>query len=80
MNEIAAKISVIFNDLSNNLSKYVKAPKYLIAGLIVLFVTLLLFPLLKFLAFTLAAILIFIGFNPKHDLSQQVMDFFNKLK
>ena len=76
MNEIAAKLSGIFTDLT----KYIKAPKYLIAGLIILFITLILFPILKFLAIILAAILIFIGFNPEHDLSQQVIEFFNKLK
>ncbi len=76
MNEIVAKLSGIFSDFT----KYIKAPRYLIAGLIILFITLVLLPILKFLAITLAAILIFIGFNPEHDLSQQVMDFFNKLK
>lgn len=76
MNELAAKLSGIFTGLT----KYIKAPKYLVAGLIILFITLVLFPILKFLAITLAAIFIFIGFNPEHDLSQQVMDFFNKLK
>ena len=76
MNEIAAKLSEIFTDLT----KYIKAPKYLAAGLIILFMTVVLLPVLKFLAITLAVIFIFIGFNPEHDLSQQVMDFFNKLK
>ncbi len=76
MNEIAAKLSEIFTDLT----KYIKAPKYLAAGLIILFMTVVLLPVLKFLAITLAVIFIFIGFNPEHDLSQQVVDFFNKLK
>lgn len=76
MNEIAAKLSGIFTELS----KFIKAPKYLLAGIIILFITLLLLPILKFLALVVAAIFIFIGFNPEHDLSQQVMDFINKLK
>ena len=76
MNEIAAKLSEIFTDLT----KYIKAPKYLAAGLIILFMTVVLLPVLKFLAITLAVIFIFIGFNPEHDLSQQVMEFINKLK
>jgi len=76
MNEIVAKLSGIFTELT----KYIKAPKYLFAGLIILFITVVLLPILKFLAFTLAAIFIFIGFNPEHDLSKQVMEFFNKLK
>lgn len=76
MNEIVAKLSGIFSELT----KYIKAPKYLLAGLIILFITVVLFPILKFLAITLAVIFIFIGFNPEHDLSKQVMEFFNKLK
>ncbi len=76
MNDIAAKLSGIFSELK----KFIKAPNYLIAGFIILFVTLILFPILKFLAITLAVIFIFIGFNPEHDLSQQVMNFINKLK
>ncbi len=76
MNEVLEKLSGIFNELST----YIKAPKYLIAGLIILFVTLVLFPILKFLAIILAAIFIFIGFNPEHDLSQQVTEFLNKFK
>ena len=76
MNEIAAKLSALFTDLT----KYIKAPKYLAAGLIILFMTVVLLPVLKFLAITLAVIFIFIGYNPEHDLSQQVMEFINKLK
>ncbi len=76
MNDITAKLSGILTELK----KFIKAPNYLIAGLIILFITLILFPVLKFLAITLAIIFIFIGFNPEHDLSQQVMEFIDKFK
>lgn len=76
MNDITAKLSEMFTWLR----KYIKAPNYLIAGLIILFLTVVLFPILKFLIITLAAIFIFVGFNPEHDLSQQVIEFVNKFK
>ncbi len=76
MNDVTNKLSTLFSDLT----KHIKKPKYLIAGLVILFITLVLLPILKFLAITLAAIFIFVAFNPTHDLSQQVMDFFHKLK
>ena len=72
MNELTAKLS--------QLTKSIKAPKYFILGIVILFLTLALLPLLKLMAIILGVLLIFISFYPEHAISRQVRHYIDKLK
>lgn len=72
MNTIAARLS--------ELVKAIKAPKYFMLGLVILFSALVLLPVLKLLAIIFAAMLIFIGINPEHDISKYLLSFIKKSK
>lgn len=72
MNGLAAKLS--------ELSKAIKAPKYFILGIVILFLALVLLPILKVLAIVLAAVFILISVYPEHDISKQIIRFFKQLK
>ena len=71
MSEWIGKLS----ELTSKLTRTIKAPKYFILGLALLFTAIVLLPILKILAIISAAILIFIGFNPDHKVSRQILSF-----
>ncbi len=71
MNELAAKLS--------ELTKSIKAPRYFILGIVILFLTLVLLPVLKLLAIALGVLLVFISFYPDHEISKRVRHYIDKL-
>lgn len=71
MNEWTARLS--------ELTRAIKAPKYFIIGLVILFIALVLLPVLKLLAIVFSGLLIFIGFYPDHRVSKQVIYLLKKL-
>ena len=72
MNELAARLS--------ELTKSIKAPRYFILGLVILFITLVFLPILKLLAMILGVVFILISFFPEHDISKKIIQFIDKLK
>jgi len=72
MNELTTRLS--------ELIKAIKAPKYFILGIVILFLTLVLLPLLKILAIIIGVLFVFISFNPGHDISRRTIRMINKFK